>query len=180
MFLFGFRRLIVSNQIENAAIVASVVQDARATQLQLQSNTEAVPCPPKKAILNTAIDPSAQQNTNNNNNNTIITKDTKLTDFFPVRRSVRKTKKAVEQEQLRSIESAIRNQQQDGLFVQEFVHKGRGIMASRKFTKGEFVIEYIGDLITMTEANKREQLYAKDENTGCYMYYFKHKSQQYW
>lgn len=179
MFLFSFLRLIASNQIENAAIAAGVVQATKAAQLQLQSNTETVPCPPKKAILNAAIDPSAQQNTNNNNNTT-ITKDTKLTDFFPVRRSVRKTKKAVEQEQLRSIESAIRNEQEDGLFVQEFVHKGRGIMASRKFTKGEFVIEYIGDLITMTEANKREQLYAKDENTGCYMYYFKHKSQQYW
>lgn len=179
----SFLRLIASNQIENAAIVASVLQAAAAAQLQLQPNTDTVQCPSKKAILNTAIDPSAQQNTSNNNNNTnnaTITKDTKLTDFFPVRRSVRKTKKAVEQEQLRSIESAIRNQQEDGLFVQEFVHKGRGIMASRKFTKGEFVIEYIGDLITMTEANKREQLYAKDENTGCYMYYFKHKSQQYW
>lgn len=128
----------------------------------------------KSTILNSAIDPSAQQNTNNN------TKNTKLTDFFPVRRSVRKTKKAVELEQLRNIEAAIRNEQEDGLIVKEFIHKGRGIMAARHFTKGEFVIEYIGDLIDMTEANKREQLYAKDENTGCYMYYFKHKSQQYW
>lgn len=127
----------------------------------------------KSTILNSAIDPSAQQNTNNNTKN-------KLTDFFPVRRSVRKTKKAVEMEQLRNIEAAIRNQQEDGLIVKEFTHKGRGIMAYRRFTKGEFVIEYIGDLIDMTEANKREQLYAKDENTGCYMYYFKHKSQQYW
>lgn len=122
-------------------------------------------------------------NTNNNNNNhltTASTKATKLTDFFPVRRSVRKTKKAVEQEQLRSIEAAIRNEQQDGLVVAEFPRKGRGIMAARRFDRGEFVIEYIGDLIDMNEANRREQLYAKDENTGCYMYYFKHKSQQYW
>lgn len=117
---------------------------------------------------------------NNNNNSQNATKATKLTDFFPVRRSVRKTKKAVEQEQLRSIEAAIRNEQQDGLVVAEFPLKGRGIMAARRFARGEFVIEYIGDLIDLTEANRREQVYAKDENTGCYMYYFKHKSQQYW
>lgn len=104
----------------------------------------------------------------------------KLTDFFPVRRSVRKTKKAVEQEQLHSIEAAIRNQQEDGLLVAEFPHKGRGIMAARRFERGEFVVEYIGDLIDMPEANRRELLYAKDENTGCYMYYFKHSDQQYW
>lgn len=135
-----------------------------------------------KAILNAAIDPSAQQNVAAVTSlvPTIATKNTKLTEFFPVRRSVRKTKKAVEQEQLRNIEAAIRNEQEDGLVVQEFPHKGRGIMAARHFTKGEFVIEYIGDLITMTEANRREQLYAKDENTGCYMYYFKHKNQQHW
>lgn len=135
---------------------------------------EATPEPPPPT------DATTNNNTNYTNNNHNATKATKLTDFFPVRRSVRKTKKAVEQEQLRSIEAAIRNEQQDGLVVAEFPCKGRGIMAARRFARGEFVIEYIGDLIDMTEANRREQVYAKDENTGCYMYYFKHKSQQYW
>lgn len=135
---------------------------------------EATPEPPTNAANNN------NSNHNNTNNNHNATKATKLTDFFPVRRSVRKTKKAVEQEQLRSIEAAIRNEQQDGLVVAEFPFKGRGIMAARRFDRGEFVIEYIGDLIDMAEANRREQVYAKDENTGCYMYYFKHKSQQYW
>lgn len=61
-----------------------------------------------------------------------------------------------------------------------FEGKGRGIVASRKFFKGEYVVEYAGELITMEEAQRRESLYAKDENIGCYMYYFKHKNQQHW
>lgn len=194
------RRLIVSNndQSENVKggtiLIIDDADDLKSENTTTQQEIEpklvrpnsgggaaAVAKTQPKAILNAAIDPSAQQNA------TVVavlppiaTKNTKLTEFFPVRRSVRKTKKAVEQEQLRNIEAAIRNEQEDGLVVQEFPHKGRGIMAARRFTKGEFVIEYIGDLITMTEANRREQLYAKDENTGCYMYYFKHKNQQHW
>lgn len=53
-------------------------------------------------------------------------------------------------------------------------------MASKPFEKGDFVVEYSGDLIDIVEAKKREQMYAQDHNTGCYMYYFKYKGQQYW
>lgn len=53
-------------------------------------------------------------------------------------------------------------------------------MTTRPFQRGEFVIEYIGDLISMSKANDREAMYAADDNTGCYMYYFKHNEQQYW
>lgn len=61
-----------------------------------------------------------------------------------------------------------------------FEGKGRGVVAARKFQKGEFVVEYAGELITMEEAKKREAMYSQDENTGCYMYYFKYKNNQYW
>jgi SET domain len=64
--------------------------------------------------------------------------------------------------------------------VHEFHNKGRGVVTTRNFQRGEFVIEYKGDLISMSEANEREQRYAADDNTGCYMYYFKHNEQQYW
>ncbi|XP_031629507.1 histone-lysine N-methyltransferase PR-Set7-like isoform X2 [Contarinia nasturtii] len=101
-----------------------------------------------------------------------------MTDFFPVRRSIRKTKKAVEQEHLRYIEKAIEQQCEDGLVVKYFKEKGRGICAGRPFARGEFVIEYIGDLIEQNEADRREEIYAKDAAFGCYMYYFKHKEQQ--
>lgn len=53
-------------------------------------------------------------------------------------------------------------------------------MTTRKFARGEFVVEYIGDLIDMAEAKLREQEYAEDDSTGCYMYYFKHQNVQHW
>lgn len=109
------------------------------------------------------------------------TKSMQMTDFYPIRRrSVRKTKKAVEQEYLRTIEKAIEQQCEDGLVVKLFKDKGRGICAGRPFARGEFVVEYIGDLIEQNEADRREEIYAKDSAFGCYMYYFKHKEQQWW
>ena len=61
-----------------------------------------------------------------------------------------------------------------------FEGKGRGVVATRQFSRGEFVVEYAGELITMEQAKEREQIYAQDQNTGCYMYYFKYRNIQYW
>uniref|UniRef100_A0A182Q8L8 [histone H4]-lysine(20) N-methyltransferase n=1 Tax=Anopheles farauti TaxID=69004 RepID=A0A182Q8L8_9DIPT len=102
----------------------------------------------------------------------------KITEFYPIRRSVRKTKKEVQVERDRDIERAIHEGREDGLKIEHFEGKGRGIVTTRSFSKGEFVVEYIGDLISVSEAKKREQTYAKDDNTGCYMYYFRHKNLQ--
>lgn len=69
------------------------------------------------------------------------------------------------------------------LFVFQVCHfegKGRGVVTTRQFFKGDFVIEYTGELISIAEAKAREQLYTKDQNTGCYMYYFKYKNNQHW
>lgn len=66
------------------------------------------------------------------------------------------------------------------LQVKNFLGKGRGVITTREFAKGEFVVEYMGELINQGEAKEREELYAQDQNTGCYMYYFQHRSQQYW
>lgn len=137
----------------------------------------------KKPILNSATDPTAQQNTTNN----IKTKAPRLniapkqlTDYFPIRRSVRKTKQEVEQEFLRQIELALDRDVEDGLLIKQFADKGRGIVAERSFARGEFVVEYLGDLIDQIEAHKREEFYAKDPKFGCYMYYFRYKEQQWW
>ncbi|VEN62059.1 unnamed protein product [Callosobruchus maculatus] len=116
------------------------------------------------------------------NNNHIETKNSdnhKLTEYFPVRRSVRKVSKTVLEEKQRSLEDAVRNDMEDGLKVKVFEGKGRGVVAAKKFQRGDFVVEYKGDLIDMTEAKIREEKYAQDNNAGCYMYYFKHNNQQY-
>ncbi|GAB0093771.1 Histone-lysine N-methyltransferase PR-Set7 [Sergentomyia squamirostris] len=102
-----------------------------------------------------------------------------IKEFYKVRRSVRKTKKEVQKEEQRALEEAIADGRESGLSVRVFKDKGRGVIATRAFAKGDFVVEYIGDLISNGEANKREQFYAEDQNAGCYMYYFKHKNVQY-
>ena len=58
--------------------------------------------------------------------------------------------------------------------------KGRGVIATKQFSRGEFVVEYHGDLIEITDAKEREALYAQDPSTGCYMYYFQYLSKTYW
>ncbi|CAH0758615.1 unnamed protein product [Diatraea saccharalis] len=103
----------------------------------------------------------------------------KLTEYFPVRRSVRKTSKCVMAEKMRDLERAVREQREDGLQVAYFEEKGRGIIATRPFGRGQFVVEYAGELVGVAEARHRERLYAQDPNAGCYMYYFRHGDQQY-
>lgn len=53
------------------------------------------------------------------------------------------------------------------------------MFAVRCFKKGQFVIEYHGDLLHLTDAKKSEALYAQDPGTGCYMYYFHYLSKTY-
>ncbi|XP_051490129.1 N-lysine methyltransferase KMT5A isoform X3 [Apus apus] len=83
----------------------------------------------------------------------------KVTDYYPVRRSSRKSKSELEIDYI------------DG--------KGRGVIATKQFNRGEFVVEYHGDLIEITDAKKREAVYAQDPSTGCYMYYFQYLSKTY-
>lgn len=64
--------------------------------------------------------------------------------------------------------------------VKDIEGKGRGIFAVRDFKKGEYVVEYHGDLVLLADAKKREDRYAQDPETGCYMYYFQYHGKNYW
>ncbi|XP_045539191.1 histone-lysine N-methyltransferase PR-Set7 [Papilio machaon] len=129
--------------------------------------------PPLKAINKTAKVETKAVNGHTNNSNH------KLTEYFPVRRSVRKTSKCVMAEKMRDLERAVREQREDGLKVEYFDGKGRGVIATRAFLRGQFVVEYAGELVGVVEAREREQRYAQDPEAGCYMYYFRHCDQQY-
>uniref|UniRef100_A0A452EGG8 [histone H4]-lysine(20) N-methyltransferase n=1 Tax=Capra hircus TaxID=9925 RepID=A0A452EGG8_CAPHI len=100
----------------------------------------------------------------------------KLTDFYPVRRSSRKSKAELQvgspvYEPILPLGTSQQIDLIDG--------KGRGVIATKQFSRGEFVVEYHGDLIEITDAKKREALYAQDPSTGCYMYYFQYLSKTY-
>ncbi|KAF2882489.1 hypothetical protein ILUMI_23714 [Ignelater luminosus] len=105
--------------------------------------------------------------------------DHKVTEYFPVRRSVRKTKQTILEEKQRQIEKLLKSGVEDGLQVQSFEGKGRGVVALQPFQPGDFVVEYSGELLDVAQARERERIYAQDLNTGCYMYYFKFQNQQF-
>ncbi|CAK1541611.1 unnamed protein product [Leptosia nina] len=128
--------------------------------------------PPMEKAKYTEERNKAEVKTVNGNNH-------KLTEYFPVRRSVRKTSKCVMAEKMRDLERAIREQKEDGLKVAYFDGKGRGVIATQAFYRGQYVVEYTGELVGVAEAREREHKYAQDPNAGCYMYYFRLQDQQY-
>lgn len=135
--------------------------------------------PQHKILLETAAATSGVPRTRLNPSQTQNKQSCKLTEFFPVRRSARRPKNTLLEERHRSIEEAILTGREEGLEIHQFPDKGRGVVAARSFSRGEFVVEYAGELIDVSEARVRESLYASDQNTGCYMYYFKHRNVQY-
>jgi len=107
-------------------------------------------------------------------------KQTKLTDYFKQRRSNRKTKEAIKAEKHKTLVNKILDGKQDGLKVKRFGEKGRGVVATKRFVRHEFVVEYLGELLTSEEARDREEEYSKELDVGCYMYYFQYNDKQYW
>ncbi|XP_044146213.1 N-lysine methyltransferase KMT5A isoform X1 [Bufo gargarizans] len=103
----------------------------------------------------------------------------KVTDYFPVRRSCRKSKKELETEEKKRIDDLILSGKEEGLKVDIITGKGRGVIATQNFQRGEFVVEYHGDLIETTDAKRREAFYSQDSSTGCYMYYFQYLNKTY-
>ncbi|XP_017269189.1 lysine methyltransferase 5Ab [Kryptolebias marmoratus] len=103
----------------------------------------------------------------------------KVTDYFPIRRSGRKTKTELKSEEDKLFDDLIKNGTEKGMQVKHIEGKGRGVFAVTGFKKGDFVVEYHGDLLDLTEAKRREAEYSKDPETGCYMYYFQYQSKTY-
>lgn len=103
----------------------------------------------------------------------------KVTDYFPIRRSSRKSKTELKCEQKKLIDDLITNGIEEGMKVQIIEGKGRAVFATRSYQKGEYVVEYHGDLLQITDAKKREAEYAQNPATGCYMYYFQYLCKTY-
>lgn len=103
----------------------------------------------------------------------------KVTDYYPIRRSSRKSKSELKGEEKLHIDMLIKNGIENGMMIRYIEGKGRGVFATQTFQKGQYVVEYHGDLLQITDAKKREALYAQDPTTGCYMYYFQYLSKTY-
>ncbi|TNN68142.1 N-lysine methyltransferase KMT5A-A [Liparis tanakae] len=103
----------------------------------------------------------------------------KVTDYYQIRRSSRKSKTELKCEEKKLIDDLITNGIEEGLEVQHIEGKGRGVFSTRCFQKGEYVVEYHGDLLQITDAKSKEAEYAQNPSTGCYMYYFQYLSKTY-
>ena len=86
----------------------------------------------------------------------------------------------MEREKAKSMEALLLATDDSGLGmrVAQYGIKGRGIMALKPFRRGEFVVEYAGDLLDKGTAVQREN--SLDPSQGFFMYYFAHKGKQYW
>ena len=69
---------------------------------------------------------------------------------------------------------------EDGLEIKVFEEKGRGVIATQFFHRGDFVVEYKGELLDRQTAKMRENGYSADSKIGCYMYYFNFNNESYW
>ncbi|VDM52636.1 unnamed protein product, partial [Angiostrongylus costaricensis] len=85
----------------------------------------------------------------------------KITEYFPVRRSSRKTSKQLEEEEKGALRDAIYNMTNETL-VEIYLDEKKGR----------------GDIMDYNSAKLREQEYAKDPSIGSYMYFFKYKSKR--
>ncbi|KAI3410072.1 hypothetical protein GPALN_006435 [Globodera pallida] len=99
-----------------------------------------------------------------------------ITNYFPIRRSKRMTTKEIEDLKMKQIKYFIdTGVSESHLEVFQCPVKGRSVRALKSFQRGEFVVEYKGDIINIKTAHSREQGYACDENVGSFMYYFRHR-----
>lgn len=59
-----------------------------------------------------------------------------------------------------------------------FKFLGRGVFTKRKFRRGDFLLEYRGELIGEEEGQRRERTY--DSSLGSFIYYFKDMGKTLW
>ena len=79
-----------------------------------------------------------------------------------------------------TLEEKLYTKDESGLEKFSTKEKGRGVVATKVFGKGELLCEYSGELISHAEALKRERTYEKDPRIGCYLYFFQHKQSKLW
>ncbi len=67
-----------------------------------------------------------------------------------------------------------------GLTVFVCPTKGRCVKSLTWFKKDDIVVEYKGELISVSEAKKREEQYDKNASLGSFMFYFECAGKKCW
>ncbi|XP_071823328.1 uncharacterized protein [Apostichopus japonicus] len=83
----------------------------------------------------------------------------------------RRTSKSEEE---RAVDACLKGEDIEGFrlgFIDEFI--GSGVICEKRFKKGDFLLEYRGELISQEEGEHREANYP--EEVGSFLYFFCHK-----
>jgi len=106
----------------------------------------------------------------------------KITDFNFIRRSRRvppTEKRKIEEQQLKFYLASDKDEKLEHIVMKMTEGKGRGIFANKDLSKGDFVVEYAGDLMSLEEGKAKEDEYSEDAEIGCYIYFFSFKGKRY-
>ena len=98
-----------------------------------------------------------------------------------LRRSKRKSPATLRKEKQEAVEAKllVTEDARHGLVVAVIAGKGRGVEASRPISRGEFVVEYSGELVDAGTGHAMEVTYSMDMTKGSYSYYFTFNSTKY-
>lgn len=99
--------------------------------------------------------------------------------FMPIRRSERRPKKNQTTDIIQRLQEIGNDDSKLPLKIVDIPGKNRGVAPTKKIYKGDFVVEYAGELLEQSTAEERENKYAMDVSKGCYMYYFKTNGKHY-
>uniref|UniRef100_A0A1I7UAL8 [histone H4]-lysine(20) N-methyltransferase n=1 Tax=Caenorhabditis tropicalis TaxID=1561998 RepID=A0A1I7UAL8_9PELO len=97
----------------------------------------------------------------------------RLTDYYGVRKSGRKTVNQLKEEADRDLYMKIINHETEhklDIYIDPV--KGRGCRANINFHKGDYVVEYKGNMIPYSTAKKTESEYKLNDDIGSFMYFF--------
>lgn len=82
-------------------------------------------------------------------------------------------------ERFEKIQQSVRDGFEHGIEIRMIPDKGRGIFTTKSFSRGDFVVEYAGDLVEIQEARMREWAYGKQTGSS-FMFYFNYKLREMW
>ena len=96
------------------------------------------------------------------------------------RKSDWKTPAELRREAEERMQSSLDIMEEESLKVVEIPGKGRGVKTRRNISKGDFIVEYRGDLMTGEIGRMMEQEYTRNGDLDlCYMLYFHYRSEEY-
>ena len=93
------------------------------------------------------------------------------------RKSCRKSPTELRREEEKHTQRKLDRREQKRLKVIEIPGKGRGVIAKRNITKGKYICEYIGDLMTGEIGRMMEEEHERNGDLSCTLYFNFHSEE---